>query len=134
MRHHKKTNGWTETAPEALEIAMACARGNFQRGIISGEHAMNGSTVVPLFRANYMTGLDHLLGRLRAAGLVVGERQAPDGRTVLTITVGVIARPTPKAPMSELERLRIENAVLMTRLNGSFAEAMAKAREQTALA
>ena len=58
--------------PEALDPALACCRGNYQRAIIRGRKAWSGADLqggAKSWDGTYRKSRKNLLARLRAAGL-----------------------------------------------------------------
>jgi hypothetical protein len=112
---------WTEAGPEAYRKAMACARGKYQRDIVSGLESLSGSTLKhgPIFAGNYAESAAHLLARLRQAGLIVEEKEVPEGRVLVLslpvsedVTVHSIFMNERRIMQDEINRLDLENRSL----------------------
>ncbi len=88
MRRQKAT-GWSEVTSDALPIAMRCARGIYQRGIVEGRESLSGSTLTGKARewgGTYARSRANLIDRMRAAGLAVSERRGDYGARILVVS------------------------------------------------
>lgn len=72
----------------ALEMALKCARGCYQRNVLRGIEALSGSTLkgkAARYKGRYMGSIRNLLDRCRAMGVEVGEVRGSKGKRILTI-------------------------------------------------
>jgi hypothetical protein len=73
---------------EAWERAMALAKGRFQRCILNGDQSVSLPELKWASRrivSSYVTSLEHLLVRVRKAGILIGEERDEYGRQRLVI-------------------------------------------------
>lgn len=76
---------WT-TAEAALDEALACARGRYQRDLLSGRAALSGADLRGTARrygGRYAASRSAVLGRVEDAGVAVAEVSTRTGRRVL---------------------------------------------------
>jgi hypothetical protein len=82
--------GWTEATDRAYELAVECARGCYQRNLLSGRESLSGSTLrgtAASYGIHYAVSRSNLLARVRRAGVNVSERRGAHGRRVLVLTL-----------------------------------------------
>lgn len=73
---------------QALEQAMACARGSYQRDVLLGCEALSGATLKGAARSyggKYAASRRALLARMTAAGVPWHEERRAHGKRVLVI-------------------------------------------------
>ena len=73
---------------DPIEIALKCAKGYYQRGIITGEYRLSGSDLrgkARKYSGAYARSRANLLERVRAAGVQVGERKGEHGLRILVL-------------------------------------------------
>ena len=73
---------------ENYRKAMACARGDYQRGIVDGHENLSGSSLrgaAKEWSSRYAHSRRALLSRMTAAGVVWREETGPHSRRVLVL-------------------------------------------------
>jgi len=74
--------------PQALKRAMALAKGNYQRALLSGEHNLSGSTLsgaAKKYSGKYKKSTASLLRALSDAGIPWSEKKGGHGKRLLVI-------------------------------------------------
>lgn len=81
-------NDYSCIAPDALETALACCKGSYQRNLIAGVEALSGATLrgkAKSYSRHYKASAENLMYRMRRAGLYVGEVRGAKGKRILFV-------------------------------------------------